>query len=155
MLFNTMMNICDIKKKVHRRRFLKIENGTVYKVHCAGSRTIEGIIQIDRKTASLSVCCLKSIYLRCIEINDTHIDPALDNTFDNNCVGHDPSTIDVAPASAAADAQRAADVPHPAPVARAARRPRRSSRGSRCLAKRKIAHISFVRHTRRMDVQLI
>lgn len=58
-------------------------------------------------------------------------------TFDNSCVGHDPSTIDVEPASAAANAQRAADVPHPAPAVPATRRPRRNSRESRCLPGRK------------------
>lgn len=56
-------------------------------------------------------------------------------TFGNSCVGHDPSTIDVAPASAAADARRAADVLHLEPEAREAHRPHRNLRGSRCLLK--------------------
>lgn len=64
-------------------------------------------------------------------------------TFDNSCVGHDPSTIDVAPASAAASAQHAAGVPHPAPAAPATRRPRRNSRVSRCLPRKKINHTRF------------
>jgi hypothetical protein len=75
---------------------------------------------------------------------------SIDDTFDNNCVGHDPSTIDVAPVSAAADAQRAADVPHPAPVARVVRQLRRNSQGSRCLSKRKIIHVSFATHDKRI-----
>jgi len=63
-----------------------------------------------------------------------HIYAILSLTFDNNYVGRGPSAIDVALVSAAADAQRAADVPHLAPAARAAHPPRRNSRGSRCLS---------------------
>lgn len=64
-------------------------------------------------------------------------------TFDNNYVGHDPLAIDVAPVSVAADAQRAADVPHLAPAVRAAHSPRRNSRESRCLSQKENNSHSF------------
>lgn len=69
-------------------------------------------------------------------------------TFDNNCVGHDLSTIDVAPASVAGDARRAADVLHPEPEAREARRLHRNLQGSRCLLRRRKKFIFFGTNTR-------
>lgn len=63
-------------------------------------------------------------------------------TFDNSCVGHDPSTIDVIPVSVVIDAQRVAGAPHLVPAARAARRPRRNSQGSRYLPEKRMTHIS-------------
>lgn len=64
-------------------------------------------------------------------------------TFDSNSVSHGPSTIDVTPVSVAADAQRAADVPHLAPATRVAHPPRRNSRGSRCLSQKENNLYSF------------
>ena len=71
-------------------------------------------------------------------------------TFDNNYVGHNPSTIDVAPISAAADAQRVANVPHLGPVARVMHPPRRSSRESRCLSQKE-NNVCLAMHNKRID----
>lgn len=64
-------------------------------------------------------------------------------TFDSNYVSYGPSTIDVAPASVAADGQRAADVPHLAPATRVAHPLRHNSRGSRCLSQKEKNPHSF------------
>lgn len=85
-------------------------------------------------------------YIIKINIYSALLNVAISLTFDNNCVGHDPSTIDVAPASAAADARRAADVLHPEPEAPEARRPHRNLQGSRCLLKGREKNLHFFRH---------